>query len=82
MAMKRCPAPLGLSASYGPPTRVAVLDDSGVGSCACDVKPGDGFEVSWWTYGYLVFAVQDAQMRVLDDDGDDLAAVTGPSLMF
>jgi Domain of unknown function (DUF6766) len=41
------------------------------------VKSDDGFEVSSWTYGDLFFAVQDAQMGVFDDDGDDLAAVTG-----
>lgn len=51
-----------------------------VGSCAGDVKSGDGFEVSSWTYGDLFFAVHDAQMGVLDDDGDHLAAVTGAEL--
>lgn len=51
-----------------------------VGSCAGDVKSGDGFEVSSWTYGDLFFAVHGAQMGVLYDDGDDLAAVTGAEL--
>jgi hypothetical protein len=32
----------------------------GIGSGAGDVKPGDGFEVSSWSYGDLFFAVQDA----------------------
>ncbi|HET6841247.1 MAG TPA: hypothetical protein VFK06_06120, partial [Candidatus Angelobacter sp.] len=56
------------------------LTTLGIGSCACDVKSDDGFEVSSWTYGDLFFAVQDAQMGVFDDDGDDLAAVTGAEL--
>ena len=56
------------------------LTTLGIGSCACDVKSDDGFEVSSWTSGDLFFAVQDAQMGVFDDDGDDLAAVTGAEL--
>jgi hypothetical protein len=59
---------------------VRCLTTLGIGSCACDVKSDDGFEVSSWTYGDLFFAVQDAQMGVFDDDGDDLAAVTGAEL--
>jgi hypothetical protein len=51
-----------------------------VGSCAGDVKSADGFKVSSWAYGDLFFAVDDAQMGVFDDDGDDLAAVTGAVL--
>lgn len=52
----------------------------GFGSCAGDMESGDGFQVSSWAYGDLFFAVQDPQVGVLDDDGDDFAAVTRAEL--
>jgi hypothetical protein len=52
----------------------------GVGSRAGDVESGDGFQVSSWAYGDLFFAVQDAQVGVLNDDRDDFAAVAGAKL--
>jgi hypothetical protein len=77
--VRTCQAPVGVWAQdiLDGLSSGDVLTTLGVGSCAGDVKSGDGFEVSSWTYGDLFFAVQDAQMRVFDDDGDDLTAVTG-----